>query len=183
MCEGNGTDNKTIPTVPIDDIKGTIKSDGGSTADSPSKKTEKLQVEAKKVATSVPGEIDGDVRQNAIESDREYRKITGDIIRITQNQLEEHTEDKKPLRRDLLDFIKGLLAAQFGALVVILLMNNAMQMNISDGVIQAYIVSVFVETLAGLIIMIRYAFDSTQEVKLIEILNEIISHFKKYDEK
>lgn len=147
---------------------------------------EKPQVEAERVTVGkagATGAIDDSVRQNTIESDRAYRKITEDIISITSRQLEEHNNDKKPLRRDLLDFVKGLLAAQFGALVVFILANNALELEISDEVIRTYIVSVFVETLAGLIIMIKYAFDSTQEVKLIAILSEIIRHFKKYEEK
>lgn len=163
--------------------------DGENTNSSTNQKFPKLQIEFRGATTrksADQGEIDNSVqliRQNTIESDRDYRKITQDIIEITRGQLEEHNKDKKPLRRDLLDFIKGLLASQFGMLIFLILINNAYELKISDDVIRVYIVSVFAETLAGLVIMIKYAFDSTQEVKLIAILNEIIRHFKKYEEK
>ena len=64
-----------------------------------------------------------------------------------------------------------------------LFLNRKLNLQISDFILNIYIVSVFVETLAGLIIMIKFAFDSKQEVELIKILNAIITNFKKYDEK
>ena len=149
----------------------------------------KLQIEFRGVTTrksADQGEIDNQVQlvqQNGIESDRDYRKITQEIIEITKGQLEEHNNDKKPLRRDLLDFVKNLLASQFVALVIFILTNSTYELGISDEVLRTFIISVFVETLAGLIIMIKYAFDSKQEVELIKILNEIITHFKKYEDK
>ena len=150
------------------------------------RKGEIPQVEANKVTVSSKGAagfIDNAVRQNTIESDRAYREITVEIVRITNEQLKEHNKSKKPIRSDLLEFIKRLLATQFTVLVILLWGNRGLELGISETVFKVYIVSVFAETLAGLIIMIRYAFDTTQEVKLIAILNEIISHFKKFDEK
>ena len=61
--------------------------------------------------------------------------------------------------------------------------NQELNLQISDFVINVYIVSVFVETLAGLIIIIKFAFDSQQEIELIKILNAFIVNFKKYEEK
>ena len=129
------------------------------------------------------GLIDNAVRQNSIESDRAYRQITEDIIQRTGEQLTAHTDAKKPLRKTLLWFVIILLIGQFLALVAILFLNQRWSLKISDYVINVYIVSLFVETLAGLIIMIRFSFDSTQEVELIKVLNSIILHFKKYDDK
>lgn len=128
-------------------------------------------------------EIDNAVRKNAIESDRAYRKITTDIIDKTSSQLSKHTEAKTPLRKLLLVFVIILLSAQFIALIFILVTNRALKLEVSDFVINVYVVSLFVETLAGLLIMIRFSFDSTQEVELIKVLNAIISNFKKYDDK
>lgn len=148
----------------------------------------KLQVEFRGVTpkSADQGKIDSQVQlvqQNGIESDRDYRKITQSIIDITKTQLEEHNKDKKPIRSNLLNFVRNLLVLQFAALVIFILTNSAYELGISDEVLRTFIVSVFVETLAGLIIMIKYAFDSKQEVELIKILNDIITHFKKYEEK
>lgn len=179
--EKRDVNGSQVPTIPISAIPETENSNEKKSNKRPIPSLEATKIQfGRTFATS---EIDSAVRENAIESDRAYRKITEEIIKITGNQLGEHNKDKKPLRRDLLDFVKGLLATQFGVLAFFMLVNDVLPLNISDNVIEVYIVSVFVETLAGLIIMIRYAFDSTQEVELIKILNEIITHFKKYDEK
>ena len=127
--------------------------------------------------------IDRSARQNAIDSDKDYRRITEKIIDKTCDQLSAHTEAKKPLRKKLSNFIIFLLSSQFLVLVGILFFNRKWDLQISDFILNIYIVSVFVETLAGLIIMIKFAFDSQQEVELIKILNAIITNFKKYDEK
>lgn len=127
--------------------------------------------------------IDRSARQNAIDSDKDYRRITEKIIDKTCIQLNAHTEAKKPLRKKLSNFIIFLLSSQFFVLVGILFFNRKWNLQISDFILNIYIVSVFVETLAGLIIMIKFAFDSQQEVELIKILNAIITNFKKYDEK
>lgn len=127
--------------------------------------------------------IDRSARQNAIDSDKDYRRITEKIIDKTCDQLKKHTEAKAPLRKKLSNFIIGLLLLQFLVLVGMLFLNRKLNLQISDFILNIYIVSVFVETLAGLIIMIKFAFDSKQEVELIKILNAIITNFKKYDEK
>ena len=127
--------------------------------------------------------IDRSARQNAIDSDKDYRRITEKIIDKTCDQLKAHTEAKSPLRKKLSNFIICLLSSQFLVLVGILFLNRKWDLQISDFILNIYIVSVFVETLAGLIIMIKFAFDSQQEVELIKILNAIITTFKKYDEK
>lgn len=127
--------------------------------------------------------IDRSARQNAIDSDKDYRRITEKIIDKTCDQLKEHTGAKAPLRKTLSNFIIFLLTSQFLVLVGILFFNRKWDLQITDFILNIYIVSVFVETLAGLIIMIKFAFDSQQEVELIKILNAIITNFKKYDEK
>lgn len=127
--------------------------------------------------------IDRSARQNAIDSDKDYRRITEKIIDKTCDQLNAHTNAKSPLREKLSNFIVGLLSVQFLVLVVILFFNSEWKLQISDFILNSYIISVFVETLAGLTIMIKFAFDSKQEVELIQILNAIITNFKKYDEK
>lgn len=121
--------------------------------------------------------------QNAIDSDRDYRRITEKIIDETCGQLKQHTKAKDPLRKKLSRFIIIILSVQFAVLVAVMFLNRIWNLQISDFILNVYIVSVFVETLAGLIIMINFAFNSKQEVELISILNAIIINFKKYEEK
>lgn len=127
--------------------------------------------------------IDRSAQQNAIDSDKDYRRITEKIIDKTCEQLKQHTDAKTPLRKKLSNFIIFLLLFQFLVLEGILFFNRKWNLQITDFIINVYIISVFLETLAGLIIMIKFAFDSQQEVELIKILNAIIINFKKYDEK
>lgn len=133
--------------------------------------------------TGTTQNIDATVQASALESDRAYRKITEDIIKETSEQLDEQNKAKKPLRLALLIFIISLLSVQFFALVAILFLNQRWGLEVTDFVINVYIVSLFVETLAGLLIMIRFAFNTDQENELIKILNSIIQNFKKYNEK
>lgn len=128
-------------------------------------------------------ELNSPKEQNAIESDRDYRKLTNRIIDETSGHLQTQVSDKKPLRITLMVFVIALLALQFFGLLAMLFLNQRWKLGISDQIIVTYIVSLFVETLTGLFIMIRFAFDSTQEGKLIEILNNIVEHFKKYEDK
>lgn len=127
--------------------------------------------------------IDRSARQNAIDSDKDYRRITEKIIDKTCEQLNAHTTAKAPLRGKLSTFIICLLLFQFIVLVAVLFLNKVWDLQITDFILNVYIISVFVETLAGLIIMINFAFDSQQEVELIKILNAIITNFKKYEDK
>ena len=192
------SDKEDSPSVPIQSLD--LEQDAPSGVQNPKltqrkkvsvrrKKTENVDIpslEAGKLPKESTGDssaIDAAVQQNTIESDQDYREITKTIIRKTSAQLEAHTNAKKPLRLILLWFVVALLSAQFVALVFILFFNNAWNLEISDYIINVYVVSLFLETLAGLIIMIKFSFDSKQEVQLIEVLNAIIRHFKKFDDK
>ena len=116
------------------------------------------------------------------ESERAYLEITRHIVDISEEQLDKHTEDKNSLRVKLLRYIKIFLVVQFAFLIFFLIFNQTFSFQISDFVFNVYIVSVFVETLGGLLVMVRYAFASEQEVKLIEILTAIVGNFKKYND-
>lgn len=52
--------------------------------------------------------------------------------------------------------------------------------SISDDLIKTYIVSAFVETLGVVAVMVRFAFDTKQEVEILSTLNGIVEHFQKY---
>lgn len=113
------------------------------------------------------------------KSDEDYRIITNRIIDITKENIDRQTEQKETMRKPLTWFVGVLLFAQFIVLVVILF-GNTCCFNIPETVINTYIISVFAETLVGLIVIIKFAFDSKQEVNLIEVLNTIVSKFQKY---
>lgn len=114
----------------------------------------------------------------AEKSDNAYQNITRQIIDITEENLNNQVEDKKQSRVILQWFVIILLAVQFVALIIMIFCNGLL--NIDVDIIETYIVSVFVETLAGLFIMIKFTFNNSQEVELIKVLNSIIANFKKY---
>ena len=113
------------------------------------------------------------------ESDKDYRKITKQIIKITQENLDSQYEDKKIIRKPILNFIVVLVSVQYVFLAFWIVLNKGC-IGASDSVVTAYIVSVFAETFAGLMVIIKFAFDSKQETKLIEILNSVIENFQKF---
>ena len=114
------------------------------------------------------------------DSEKAYQDITNKIINETKQQLNANRDSKKTLRIVLCTFIIILLSLQFVFLIVLLILNNHL-IFASDSVVSAYVISVFAETLSGLIIMIKFAFQSKQDVELIKILNSIIEHFQKYN--
>lgn len=190
--ETEGYQDSGVPTVSAVDLDESNMQDcpeateQKKSEDNEHKKTKVPSVSVEEVPkgqSNATKAIDDLVRQNTIDSDRDYRRITETIIDISRSQLEQQTKSKQPLRKNLSRFIMGLLIAQLGILVAILFLNRVWNLQISDFILNVYIISVFVETLAGLIIMIKFAFDTKQEVDLISILNAIISNFKKYDEK
>ena len=77
----------------------------------------------------------------------------------------------------LQQFISGMLFLQFLALLVLLFFNSVC-FNLEAEIIKTYIVSVFAETLVGLIVMVKFAFSNDQEVQLMQILNAVVSNFQ-----
>lgn len=51
---------------------------------------------------------------------------------------------------------------------------------LTDTIVISYMTSVFVETIGAIAIMIKYAFDSQQEVNILDILNSVISNYQKF---
>jgi len=128
--------------------------------------------------------IDYDVKRKQLEiialSDQAYREITKDIIGKTDTHLKTLIDSKKPIREKTLSYIRWFLVAQFVVLTIIILLSSSKCFDISTTVITTYIVSVFAETLSGLMAIIHFAFDNTQEVKLIGVLNKIVKRFQKF---
>lgn len=184
----NSTPNQNMPSNPKSSTPNSAKhpSPAPTSKKGRNPNSDIPSVDAKSVPSALTGEsgaIDALVRQNTIDSDKDYRTITKEIIQNIGDQLTAHTTAKNPLRLKLLWFVIILLSAEFIALVLILFFNTCWKLGISDFIVNVYVISLFLETLAGLMIMINFSFDSKQEIQLIKVLHAIIRHFKKFDDK
>lgn len=122
-------------------------------------------------------EITGDADNENLQSSSEkaYIRITEKIVETTTNQLKEERNNKKDLRRILLNFFIFLLSLQY--IGMIFLVAFGIQ---HITVVITYMTSVFVETLGAVYIMVKFAFDSKTEVQGLKIMTEVVSRFKKY---
>lgn len=116
-----------------------------------------------------------------VESDIEYRKIAKSIVDISNDQLGKQNKSKIDLKESFETFFKWLLSFQLIAIFALLIIKGFFKdFNITDSVLIAVISSVFVESLGIVAVMVKYAFDSEQEVKILEILKELIKNYQKY---
>ena len=122
--------------------------------------------------------LDGDI---AKESENRYISLVSKIVDITKEQLDCQRSNKQSFRRYFGRFFGVFLAVQYVALLTIMIINAACSsFSISDDLIKVYIVSVFVETLGIVAVMVKFAFDTKQEVEILSTLNGIVEHFQKY---
>lgn len=116
------------------------------------------------------------------KSEETYLDIVQEVVRNSKENLEMIHTEKSELRCRLIDFCLQILAFQLIFLILFLVFSK--QINLSDKVLSVYMTAVFVETLGAAIVMIKYAFKSDEEVKIIDILNAVVKNFQKYkDEK
>lgn len=111
------------------------------------------------------------------ESEKFYKQETERIISESIHLLDEEYESKKKLRRILSVFFLILLSVQFVILGLLLIFNK----KISEGLSITYITSVFVETLGVIVLMVKFAFDNSKEIEIIEVLNSFMSSYQKYN--
>lgn len=122
-----------------------------------------------------------DAKNAEVESDIEYRKIAKSIVDISNDQLGKQNKSKIDLKESFETFFKWLLSLQLIAIFALLIIKGFFKdFNITDSVLIAVISSVFVESLGIVAVMVKYAFDSEQEVKILEILKELIKNYQKY---
>lgn len=116
------------------------------------------------------------------DSEKAYQDLAIKIVGITDRELNEQQNSKSELKSDLTKYFKDFLFVQYLFIIVMLLFKGSSDIafELSDDVIIAYITSVFVETLGCVIFMVKYAFNSNQEVELIKILNNAITNYQKY---
>lgn len=111
-------------------------------------------------------------------SEETYLNIVQDVVGFSKENLSTMHEEKLELRSRLIDFCLQVLAIQMIFLIIFLLF--AKPIGLSDGVLSVFMTAVFVETLGAVIVMIKYAFKSDEEVKIIDILNAVVKNFQKY---
>lgn len=143
---------------------------GKSQSEEPSQETRKRAAE-----------MDLEIRSS---TENNYYSIVSQIISVSSKQLENEEDYKKNVRAKFVEFFQRLLCWQFAGLVALLAVKGfANNFSISEAIITTYIVSVFVETLGVVAVMVKYAFDSTHEVQILDTMNQAIREFQKYESK
>lgn len=132
--------------------------------------------------TKVPisgSEIDSRIRQ---ESENCYIDIVSRIVNISEKQLTEQRKGKEGFRKFFVIFFCIFISIQFLALLAMVALNAFVtSFSVSDGLLNTYIVAVFVETLGVVAVMVKFAFNTKQEVELLATLNSVVEHFQKFN--
>lgn len=115
------------------------------------------------------------------KSEEKYLNIVQDVVDNSKENLDVIREEKLELRYRLIDFCLQLLSIQMIFLIIFL--SFSQELGLSDNVLSVYMTAVIVETLGSMIVMVKYAFKSDEEVKIIDILNAVVKNFQKYDDK
>lgn len=112
------------------------------------------------------------------KSEEMYLDIVQDVVVFSKRKLNSMHDEKELLRSRLIDFSLQMLGIQITFLLIFLFFSKSLE--ISDNVLSVYMTAVLVETLGAVIVMIKYAFKSDEEVKIIDILNAVVKNFQKY---
>ncbi len=140
----------------------------------------KQQAHVKSIGLSDNDDADAIDNELKGESEKTYREIAQLIVNTSSKQLNEQNQSKTKLKSIFTIFFIVFISAQYVVLVGLMLLKALAGVDLSDTVLITYITSVFVETLGSIAVMIAYAFDSKQEVNILEILNGVISNFQKF---
>ena len=86
------------------------------------------------------------------------------------------------LRNNFALYFEKILWWQMFWLCIFILFDSfvGIPFEISDEVLNTFMVSVFVETLGAIVVMIAFAFSSNEESKIVEVLTGIVQSFQKY---
>ncbi len=126
-------------------------------------------------------ELDNSSKKLAKESDESYRKVAEKIVEVSTDQLKKQNKSKNELKSSFSLYFKIILVAQLVGLFILLMIRGFSESFIlSDTIIITLITSVFVETLGVVAIMVKYSFNSEQEVKILEIINYVIKDYQKF---
>lgn len=114
------------------------------------------------------------------KSEESYINIVESVVDFSKDKLNVMSKQKNKMQRTLIDFCLQIVTVQLFILFLLLVCGpNA---GVSDKVIITFMTAVFTETLGAIIIMIRYAFKSDEEVSIIDILNAVVGRYQKYHE-
>ena len=115
------------------------------------------------------------------KSENAYIDIANKIVDASTDQLNQQNFSKNGLKEKFTKFFIIFISIQYGFLAVLLASLAFFDfVELDTTIIIAYISSVFVETLGAIVFMITYAFNSQQEVQILEILNKVITNFQKF---
>ena len=112
------------------------------------------------------------------KSEENYIEIVKGVVDFSKDKLNTISKQKDKMRQRLIDFCLQIVIVQLFILFLLLVCGSNVGM--SDKVIITFMTAVFVETLGAIIIMIRYAFKSDEEVSIIDILNAVVGRYQKY---
>lgn len=122
-------------------------------------------------------EMDKTIGKSIKEANQKYQEIVNRIVGISGGYLDNQQDGKSRLRKIFVIFFISLLSVQMVSIIVFVLI-SIFHGKISDTLLITYISEVFVETLSAIIIMIRFAFASKDEVNIINLLTAIVNEYQ-----
>ncbi|MBQ3063978.1 MAG: hypothetical protein IJC99_04170 [Clostridia bacterium] len=116
------------------------------------------------------------------DAELQYREIAVKVVNTSFDQLKEQNKSKTELKKKFSRFFRVFISLQFAVLIAMLVLKIFFAKEaITETIIVTYITAVFVETLGVVAIMIKYAFNSDQEVNILSILNGVIKNYQKFN--
>ena len=110
-----------------------------------------------------------------------YIDTVRDIVRTSKTNLNAMRDDKERLRVEFVSFFKLIIAVQLVFLLILILANGyCNDFNVSDTVLATFMTSIFVETIGCVLVMVTFAFKSTEVVEIISTLNTVVETFQKF---
>ena len=124
--------------------------------------------------------FENDVKELQQESEIRYISIVEKIVDSSVDHLLGQQKTKSKSRNTFQKFFIFLLTVQMFAVISLIVLSALYIIDVSDKVIITFIASIFVETLSLIGIMIKFNFDSSQEVQILQILHGVIKNFQKF---
>lgn len=123
----------------------------------------------------------GFFNQKVIEKSEEaYIEIVKVVVEKSGKNLDNLRNDKVALRKKFVNLFSFVLISQLIVLFAILITKGFFSwFYISSDIIITYMSTLFVETLGVIAMMITFAFKSSEEIRIIDILNSVVSNYQK----
>ena len=138
---------------------------------------EPLTVKDNIAADKIDQKLSDELAKN---SEVTYTDIAEKLVETSSVQLKTQNQSKTSLKKTFTIFFIVFISVQYLVLIALMFIKTFLNTYLRDTVLLAYISSVFVETLGAIILMIKYAFDSNQEINILNILNGVIKNFQKF---